>query len=241
MNTASYTQRRAEIEQYFDRTAADTWARLTSNAPVSRIRETVREGRDRMRATLLSWLPQDLRGRRILDAGCGTGAFAIEAARRGAEVLAIDLSPQLVDVARLRAAELRALSPWPGHIEFTHGDMGDEALGRFHHVVAMDSLIHYRTADALKLLAALAPRVEGAAASMVFTFAPATRALRVMHAVGRLFPRGDRAPSIVPVAEGDLRQGLAQEAVLQGWQLAQTQRVASGFYKSQAFELRKHE
>jgi magnesium-protoporphyrin O-methyltransferase len=234
---ASYLERRAEIEHYFDRTAAETWARLTSDAPVSRIRETVRAGRDRMRDTLLSWLRADMSGTRVLDAGCGTGALAVELARRGATVLAIDLSPQLVDVARLRAAELRAKAPWRGHIEFTHGDMGDEALGAFDHVVAMDSLIHYRTADAVKVLATLAPRVAGRTGSMVFTFAPATRALRAMHAVGRLFPRGDRAPAIVPVAEAELRRELARHAALQGWQLARSQRVASGFYTSQAFEL----
>ncbi len=75
MNTATYQHRRGEIEHYFDRTAAQTWARLTSDAPVGRIRATVRAGRDRMRATLLSWLPHDLHGQRILDAGCGTGAL----------------------------------------------------------------------------------------------------------------------------------------------------------------------
>ena len=48
----SWSERRARIEEYFDRTASDAWARLTSDAPVSRIRATVREGRDRMRATL---------------------------------------------------------------------------------------------------------------------------------------------------------------------------------------------
>ena len=37
--------------------------------------------------------------------------------------------------------------------------------------------------------------------SIVFTFAPRTPALSVMHAVGRLFPRGDRAPAIEPVGE----------------------------------------
>ena len=42
MNVVSYEQRRQEIEHYFDRTAADTWAKLTSDAPVSRIRQTVR-------------------------------------------------------------------------------------------------------------------------------------------------------------------------------------------------------
>ena len=66
---------------------------------MSGIRQTVREGRDQMRATILSWLPQDLHGKRLLDAGCGTGALALEAARRGAEVVAMDLSPTLVDLA----------------------------------------------------------------------------------------------------------------------------------------------
>ena len=56
MNTTAYEQRRSQIEHYFDRTAADAWARLTSNEPVGRIRATVRAGRDTMRETLLSWL-----------------------------------------------------------------------------------------------------------------------------------------------------------------------------------------
>ena len=41
MNTTAYEQRRSQIEHYFDRTAADAWARLTSNEPVGRIRATV--------------------------------------------------------------------------------------------------------------------------------------------------------------------------------------------------------
>ena len=69
-----YQTRRGEIETYFDRSAVDAWARLTSTAPVGRVRATVRAGRDTMRATLLSWLPDDLSGRRLLDAGCGTYA-----------------------------------------------------------------------------------------------------------------------------------------------------------------------
>jgi magnesium-protoporphyrin O-methyltransferase len=74
-----YLTRRTEIETYFDRTAAATWEKLTSDAPVSGVRARVRAGRNEMRATLLSYLPQDLRGIRILDAGCGTGALAVEA------------------------------------------------------------------------------------------------------------------------------------------------------------------
>ena len=45
MPAANYQQRREQIEDYFDRTAADVWARLTSDEPVSGVRETVRAGR----------------------------------------------------------------------------------------------------------------------------------------------------------------------------------------------------
>ena len=93
MPTATYQARRGELHEYFDRTAIRAWERLTSDAPVSGIRATVRAGRDAMRATLLSWLPADLSGKRLLDAGCGTGALAVEAAKRGAEVLAVDIAP----------------------------------------------------------------------------------------------------------------------------------------------------
>lgn len=227
VRTPAYQQRRSEIEDYFDRTAAQTWARLTSDAPLGRIRSTVRAGRDRMRATLLGWLPGDLQGARILDAGCGTGAAAVEMARRGAEVVAIDLSPTLVQLARERLpADLGA-----GRIDFHSGDMLDPALGQFDHVLAMDSLIHYEAADAARAIGRLGERTRR---SMVFTFAPRTPALAAMHAVGRLFPRGDRAPAIVPVAEQHLSGLLGAEPALQGWRRHGAQRVACGFYTSHA-------
>jgi len=71
----TYESTRNTVETYFDRTATKTWERLTSDAPVSGIRATVRAGRERMRQLLLSKLPADLRGARVLDAGCGTGLW----------------------------------------------------------------------------------------------------------------------------------------------------------------------
>jgi magnesium-protoporphyrin O-methyltransferase len=230
----SYAERRGQIGHYFDRTAVRQWEALTSDAPVGKIRATVRAGRDRMRETLLAWLPEDLHGLRILDAGCGTGAFAIEAARRGANVVAIDLSPSLVEVAVRRVAQHLDVFASGGHIDFRSGDMTDAGLGEFDHVVAMDSLIHYGTEDAIRVLQAWSPRVR---ASMVFTFAPSSPLLLAMHAVGRLFPRGDRAPAIEPVAEGELRRMLATDDGLARWQPGRTLRISSGFYTSQAFEL----
>jgi magnesium-protoporphyrin O-methyltransferase len=185
-----------------------------------------------MRATLLRFLPADLSGRRLLDAGCGTGAFSVAAAERSAAVLAIDLSPTLVALARERLPQALAA----GSIDFRVGDMSDPALGEFDHVVAMDSLIHYPAADVVRVLAGLASRTRH---SIVFTFAPRTPALTVMHAVGRLFPRGDRAPAIEPVAERALRERIAGEPQLQSWRIGRTTRITSGFYKSQAMELVK--
>jgi magnesium-protoporphyrin O-methyltransferase len=230
-SAGSYAERRDRIEDYFDRTAAEAWARLTSDAPVGWVRRTVRAGRDEMRRTLLDWLPADLRGRRVLDAGCGTGAFAVEAARRGAEVVAVDVSPTLVGLARQRAA---ALDLGGGSLSFRVGDMLDPAHGRFDHVVAMDSLIHYAPPDAVRALAGLAARADR---SLAFTFAPRTPALAAMHAVGRLFPRGDRVPAVEPVAEARLLGAMAAEAGLAGWWTGRARRVARGFYISQAMEL----
>jgi magnesium-protoporphyrin O-methyltransferase len=227
--SATYESRRGQIEHYFDRTAAQTWARLTSDAPVSGVRATVRAGRDEMRRTLLSWLPDNLKGLRILDAGCGTGALAVEAASRGAEVVAIDLAANLVDVARQRMpTDLR------GSIDFRVGDMLDPALGRFDHVVGMDSVIHYQQEDKLRVIAGLAGRTKR---SILFTFPPNNAFLAVFMMAGKLFPRGDRAPAIEPVAEARLRRMIEAEPALARWGVARTRKIASGFYTSQAMEL----
>jgi len=229
-DSTTYQEKREKIEEYFDRTAADQWAKLTSDAPVSGIRKTVRAGRDRMRETLLSWLPEDLHGRRILDAGCGTGALAVELARRGAHVVAIDLSPTLVQLARERLPQ----DLHGGKLEFIAGDMLSTAYGNFDHVVAMDSMIHYEKHDLVLGLSGLAQRTTH---SVLFTFAPSNPILATMIRVGRIFPRGDRAPFIEPVAESALRSELQRDAGLKHWTAARTEKISSAFYTSQAMEL----
>lgn len=230
METPSYLQRRDQIRSYFNDTAADAWKRLTSDAPLGRIRQTVRAGRDEMRATLVGWLPDDLRGARILDAGCGTGAFARELAARGASVVATDLSSSLIEMAQQRSSQMSGR----GSVEFVVGDMLQLASGRFDYVVAMDSLIHYSAPD---MVAAVARLAKVSKHALLFTYAPRTPALAVMHTIGRVFPRSDRAPAIEPISPFCLDELLASEPKLNSWQMLRTKRISSGFYKSQAVEL----
>jgi tRNA (mo5U34)-methyltransferase len=51
-------------------------------------------------------LPQDLSGARALDIGCNAGFYSFELARRGADVLAIDIDPHYLRQAAWAAARL---------------------------------------------------------------------------------------------------------------------------------------
>lgn len=217
-SSASYAGTRDRVAGYFDGTATKVWERLTSDAPVSRIRQTVREGRDAMRALMLSRLPDDLRGARVLDAGCGTGAMTAELAARGADVLAVDISPRLIEIAQARLP-----AGLPGRVEFRAGDMLDPGASRFDSAVAMDSLIYYTRPDLEAALGSLHAR----AGQLVFTVAPRTILLMAMWHAGRLLPRADRAPVMVPQ---DWR-------ALSAPGLRRAGRVARGFYISECLEL----
>lgn len=223
----SYDRTLASVETYFDKTATRTWERLTSDAPVSRIRETVRAGRDRMRAQILSRLPSDLTGARVLDAGCGAGQMTAELAARGADVVAVDISPSLVEIARKRLPIDLA-----GRVTFQSGDMLSDRLGSFDHVVAMDSLIYYSQADIARALAGLAARTDS---KLVFTVAPRTPLLMAMWRMGQMFPRADRSPTMVPHAATALSRALAGTGTEAS--LSPLTRITSGFYISQAMEL----
>lgn len=220
---SDYSATRDRVEDYFDRSATTVWERLTSDAPVSRIRQTVREGRDRMRAIMLSRLPGDLRGCRVLDAGCGTGLMTAELAARGADVVAVDISPQLIAIAEARLTE--DLKP---RVTFAAGDMTCASHGRFDFVMAMDSLIYYRTGDIADALAKVGART---ADRVVFTVAPRTPFLMTFFTLGKAFPRADRSPTMIPQ---DWRHLTAQT----GGKVSRVERVSRGFYISECLEYR---
>jgi demethylmenaquinone methyltransferase/2-methoxy-6-polyprenyl-1,4-benzoquinol methylase len=57
-------------------------------------------------------------GERVIDLACGTGDIALEAAARGAQVIGLDITPRMVELARAKAK--RGLWPIP---QFLVGDM----------------------------------------------------------------------------------------------------------------------
>ena len=222
----NYDQTLSRVETYFDKTALKTWERLTSKAPVSRIRQSVRRGRDEMRMKLISQLPKNLSGARVLDAGCGTGQLSEELALRGCQVVAADISPSLIQVARSRI---------PTHlqknIEFVTGDMVSPELGNFDYVIAMDSLIYYNRTDLGSLLIELSSRTSQ---SIYFTIAPKTILLMLMWYVGKLAPSGDRSPVMVPHFFKSICKELGAKLELTDLGI-----VNSGFYISHAIGCRK--
>jgi SAM-dependent methyltransferase len=77
-------------------------------------------------ADLVEWLAGRSR-LSVLDAGCGTGRVAIELARRGFDVVGVDLDPDMLARARAKAAELR----------WVEGDLASVDLGRTFDVIVL--------------------------------------------------------------------------------------------------------
>ncbi len=89
-------------------------------------------------------------GQRVLDVAAGTGSSAIPATRRGAEVIATDLTPELLDVARAAAdaeglqlafqtADAEALPYTDGEFDTVISSIG--VMFAPHHQQAADELV----------------------------------------------------------------------------------------------------
>jgi len=60
-------------------------------------------------------------GQRVLDLGCGTGTLSLKAARRGAQVIGIDINPDMLEIARKKAEE----AGLKGLIDFQEKGVGE--------------------------------------------------------------------------------------------------------------------
>jgi SAM-dependent methyltransferase len=83
---------RAETRDAYDQLAR-VWSATTDDGPYNAWLE---------RPALRSLVPQPLTGRRVLDAGCGSGSQCAWLLEQGAEPVGVDFSPRMVDEAARR-------------------------------------------------------------------------------------------------------------------------------------------
>ena len=90
----------------------------------------------------LDWIDSlvPLRGLRVLDVGCGGGILADSMARKGAEVLGIDLATKALKVAQLHALE--AQTEGVRYREISAEALALEQAGTFDVVTCMEMLEH---------------------------------------------------------------------------------------------------
>ena len=90
----------------------------------------------------LNWIQglAPLTGKKVLDVGCGGGILADAMARKGAEVLGIDLATKSLRVAQLHALE--ANTPGVQYREVSAEALAAEAPGSFDVVTCMEMLEH---------------------------------------------------------------------------------------------------
>ena len=79
-------------------------------------------------------------GKKVLDVGCGGGILADAMARKGADVLGIDLAEKSLKVAQLHALE--AGTPHIAYRQISAVALADELPGQFDVVTCMEMLEH---------------------------------------------------------------------------------------------------
>jgi 2-polyprenyl-6-hydroxyphenyl methylase/3-demethylubiquinone-9 3-methyltransferase len=90
----------------------------------------------------LNWIDAlaPLQGKRVVDIGCGGGILSDSMARKGAQVLGIDLAGKALKVAQLHAAE--AGTPSIEYREIAAEALAQEQPGQFDVVTCMEMLEH---------------------------------------------------------------------------------------------------
>ena len=70
----------------------------------------------------------DVRGRRLLDLGCGEGGYSRALAARGADVVGVDSSPRLIEIAQERGGDIRYICTNAKSLDGIEGDAFDVVL-----------------------------------------------------------------------------------------------------------------
>ena len=130
-----------------------------------------------------------LRGARVLDVGCGGGLLSEAMAVAGAEVVGIDLSPAVLEVARLHALESGVAVDYR---EVAVEALADAEPGSFDAITCMEMLEHVPDPAAVIDATARLLKPGGTLFLSTLNRTPKAFALAIVGAeyVARLLPRG---------------------------------------------------
>jgi len=136
-----------------------------------------------------------LRGSRVADIGCGGGLLSEALAKVGASVTAIDLAPEVIEVAKLHLHETNAALQSPLTIDYRLCSSGELAIAEpaaFDAVCCMELIEH--VPDPAALVGDLAALVKPGGKLFLSTLnrTPASFVTAIIGAeyVARLLPRG---------------------------------------------------
>ncbi|TBR12119.1 MAG: bifunctional 2-polyprenyl-6-hydroxyphenol methylase/3-demethylubiquinol 3-O-methyltransferase UbiG [Lysobacter sp.] len=130
-----------------------------------------------------------LQGAHLLDVGCGAGLLSEAMARAGADVTAIDLSPELVRIARLHALETGTTVDY--RLQSVE-DLASADSAGFDAVTCMEMIEHVPDPAAIIDACARALRPGGRLFVSTLNRTPAAFALAIVGAeyITRLVPKG---------------------------------------------------
>lgn len=209
---------KAKLQRYFDGIGFERWSAIYGDAPVSRIRRTVREGHLQMLEQAKSWLEDYAAGSTLLDAGCGTGLFSLMMAQEDFSVTGVDLAPRMVTAAQAAAQAMHLGDA----VRFVTGDI-ESVDERFDVTACFDVLVHYPRESFEHLCEVLAQRTRR---TLVFTYAPYSRMFALLHWIGGHFPQGNRRTTIQMIRDDTVKDILENL----GFQIRHSVVISHGFY-----------
>lgn len=167
------------------RRVAEVWDRFWTDEPLERLLLTKLARRGfvpagaRVPTEIAAATLRDVGGRRVLDAGCGTAIPSLELARRGADVVLLDVSATAVAHARRLARELGRT------VTIVEGSIFDLPFGacEFDLVWNTGVLEHFDLADRRRAVAEMIRAARPGGAVLTINPNPRSPVYRAMHSL----------------------------------------------------------